>query len=174
MTARAQARTRIASIALLGFALLTAPAVADDAKSTAPSYTIISRSPSLEIRFRGVSLEAAHTDAQQNRIALDLDTPVDSKLFDHLQQETSDWLDMAYGGYDNAVLHARRPAQFITAKENGGFRLTITAAPDSKLAHNDALMDNLQKIDAPFVLKGATEPQRASLFDRIGQFFGIK
>jgi hypothetical protein len=97
-------------------------AVAQDA---APALSIVARSPNVEIRIRGVSLKAVRADDAQNEVAFDFNGPVDDATFAQLQDELPDWIDMAYAGYDNAVIRARRPVTFLAKAESDGFSLRI-------------------------------------------------
>jgi hypothetical protein len=140
LAALPQVWRRSAKLALVGFALLFARAQTD-APTAAASFAVTAQTPSmLEVRFRGVSLRGARADAQQNQIALDFNQPIDIALFDQFQQALPDWVDMAYGGYDNAVIHARRPVQFLTRNEPDGF--SIRLVPQQMTASNDMPVSN--------------------------------
>lgn len=146
-------------LALAGFALLFTRGDA-----AASSFAIVSQSPVLELRFHGVMLHGAHTDAQQSQIALDFDGPVDSALFDRLQQAAPGWIDAAYGSYDAAIIHVRHPVQFLTRPESDGFSLRFVTAQNDE----HGTPDGLQKIEMPFDTGGA---QHGSVFDGIANFF---
>src|SRR5436190_12952977 len=115
---------RAARNALFGLALLFGQA---DAASTenAGSFAIVSQAPILEVRFHGIALRGAR--GEQNQIALDFAEPVDATLFDQLQHAVPGWIDMAYGGYDSAVICASRPVDFLTRNESDGFSLRLVA-----------------------------------------------
>lgn len=151
-------------IALAAFALFIARAEAS-APSATPSFAIVSQSPALELRFHGVMLRSARTDAQQSQIALDFAGPVDGALFDRLQQAAPDWIDAAYGSYDNAVIHARHPVQFLTRPESDGFSLRFVTAQ----TETHGAPDGLQKIDMPF--DAGDGAQHGSVLERLGDFF---
>lgn len=87
--------------------------------------TILARTPNAEIRIRGVSLKSARADDAQNTIAFEFNGPVSDEAFARLQDEMPDWIEMAYAGYDNAIIRARRPVTFMTRPEADGFSLRI-------------------------------------------------
>lgn len=100
-------------------------ATAQDAPPQTEALTIVSRGPDAEFRIRGVSLKSVRADDAQNTIAFDFNAPVSDDVFAQLQAELPDWIDMAYAGYDNAVIHAKRPATFLARAETDGFSLKI-------------------------------------------------
>jgi hypothetical protein len=147
------------AIALLVSGCQTTPPVAGPvpSKSDKPAFVVISQSPKLDVFFRGITLVAAHTSTQQNEIALDFAAPVDGALFDRLQQTLPQWIDLAYSGYDNAVIHARQPGIFAARKEEDGFSLHFTPGEaDLPLRGTTGEVlqpDGVQKDDKPFVPK---------------------
>ena len=90
-----------------------------------PALTILSRSPNAEFRIRGVSVRSMRADDAQNTIAFEFNGPVSDEAFSRLQDELPDWIEMAYAGYDNAVIRARRPVTFMTTAESDGFSMRI-------------------------------------------------
>jgi hypothetical protein len=151
--------TILIAAAVLVSACQTTPPVAGPApaKSDKPAFVVISQSPKLDVFFRGMKLVAAHTSEQQNEIALDFAAPVDGALFDRLQQTLPQWIDLAYCGYDNAVIHARQSGAFAVRKEEDGFSLHFTPSeeelPLRGTTGEDLHPDGVQKDEAPFVLK---------------------
>jgi len=111
-------------VVLLAAALLggASSAVAQD---VAPALTIVARTPSAEFRIRGVSLKAVRADEAQNEVAFDFNGPVDEAAFAQLEDELPDWIDMAYAGYDNAVIRSKRPVTFLAKAESDGFSLRM-------------------------------------------------
>jgi hypothetical protein len=128
-------------------------------KDDKPAFVVVSQSPALDVRFRGITLLAAHTDPRQNRIALDFAQAVDGALFDQLQLAAPRWIDMAYGGYDNAVIHARQPGTFVAQHEADGFSLRFTPSetdlPLRGTAGEALQPDGVQKDEQPFPPIGA-------------------
>ena len=120
-------RTRIrAALAAAVFLCSFGAATAQEQPPSEPSaLTIVSRGPAVEIRIRGVSLKSARADDAQNTIAFDFNGPVSEEAFARLQDELPDWIDMAYTGYDNAVIKAKRPVTFLAKAESDGFSLRI-------------------------------------------------
>ncbi len=101
------------------------------AQDVPPSaLTIVSRGPDPEFRIRGVSLKSVRADDTQNAVAFDFNGPVSDEAFTRLQDELPDWIDMAYAGYDNAVIRARRPVTFMTRAETDGFSLRLVPRGD--------------------------------------------
>lgn len=88
--------------------------------------TIVSRNPP-EFRISGVSLKSVRADDTQNVVAFDFNGPVTDDAFAQLQAELPDWVEMAYAGYDNAVIRAKRPVTFMTKAEGDGFSMRIVA-----------------------------------------------
>jgi hypothetical protein len=112
--------------ALAATILLCASGAATAQEQPAPdALTIVSRGPAVEIRIRGVSLKSVRADDAQNTIAFDFNGPVNEAPFAKLQDELPDWIDMAYTGYDNAVIKAKRPVTFLAKAERDGFSLRI-------------------------------------------------
>ncbi len=156
-------------LAFIAFAFLATAAQSDSntTSSGTVDFAVVSQAPNLELRFHGVSLRSARTDAQQNQIALDFNTPVDSAVFDRLEQAIPGWIDVAYGGYDNAVIHASRPVQFLTRNEADGFslRMVPASAPAPDAAALRGNMDappppqqageGVQPNDEPFAMRGS-------------------
>ena len=97
---------------------------AQEQPGTAP-LTIISRGPTPEFRVHGVSLRSVRADDAQNTVAFDFNGPVSEEAFDQLQDELPDWVEMAYAGYDNAVIRAKRPVTFMTKTEDDGFSMRL-------------------------------------------------
>jgi hypothetical protein len=107
-------------------ALLCAAASANADDGLAPStLTITARTPEAEIHIRGVSLKSVRADDAQNAVAFDFNGPVSDTAFTQLQAELPDWVEMAYAGYDNAVIRAKRPVTFMTRAEADGFSLRM-------------------------------------------------
>jgi hypothetical protein len=161
--------------ALAGLVLLSGEADADSAQTPA-SFAIVSQAPVLEVRFRGVVLRAAR--GEQNQIALDFAAPVDAALFDRLQQAVPGWIVVAYGSYDNAVINASRPVEFLTRNEDDGFSLRLVAkqidnppSPPAGDGRTPPLPDGTQKIDTPFGAQDADGTKHAPLSERVRQFF---
>jgi hypothetical protein len=116
---------RIAALAA-ALACAGAGALAQDAPPAADSaLTITARSPDAEFRIRGVSLKSVRADDAQNAVAFDFNGPVSDEAFARLQDELPDWIEMAYAGYDNAVIRAKRPVTFLTRAESDGFSLRM-------------------------------------------------
>jgi hypothetical protein len=113
-------RVVLVAAALLGCAGF---ARADD--MAPPALTIVARTPNVEIRIRGVSLKSVRADETQNEVAFDFNGQVDDAAFAQLQDELPDWIDMAYAGYDNAVIHSKRPVTFLAKAESDGFSLRM-------------------------------------------------
>jgi len=112
--------------ALLAAALLcVSGAAAQDAPPVSSALTIVSRGPNVEFRVRGVMLKAVRADDVQNEVAFDFNGPVSDDVFAQLQDELPDWIDMAYAGYDNAVIRAKRPVTFLARAEADGFSMRI-------------------------------------------------
>jgi hypothetical protein len=126
-------------------------------KSEKPAFVVISQSPSLDLFFRGITLVAAHTSTQQNEIALDFSAAVDGALFDKLQQTLPHWIDLAYGSYDNAVIHARQSGTFVARKEEDGFSLHFTPNEEElplRGTTGETLQpDGVEKDEKPFAPK---------------------
>lgn len=115
---------------LLGAALAAALLCAHGAAAQAPpaensALTILARGPNAEFRVRGVSLKSVRADDAQNTVAFDFNGPVSDEAFVRLQDELPDWIEMAYAGYDNAIIRARRPVTFMTKAESDGFSLRM-------------------------------------------------
>lgn len=117
-----------------------APPAGDDG-----GLTILSRGPDAEFRVRGVSLKSVRADDAQNTVAFDFNGPVSDAAFARLQAELPDWVEMAYAGYDNAIIRAKRPVTFQTRAESDGFSLRMvprdggaTAPPSSLRGADDA------------------------------------
>jgi len=89
------------------------------------ALTILARGPNAEFRILGVSLKSVRADDAQNTVAFDFNGPVSDEAFARLQDELPDWIEMAYAGYDNAVIRAKRPVTFMTKAEPDGFSLRM-------------------------------------------------
>ncbi len=113
-----------AALAALLLLCASESATAQDAPPASP-LTIISRGPEAEIRIRGVSLKSVRSDDAQNEVAFDFNGPVSDEVFSQLQDELPDWIDMAFAGYDNAVIRAKRPVTFMARAETDGFSLRM-------------------------------------------------
>ena len=100
-------------------------AVAQDAPPPGSALTIVSQGPEAEFRIRGVSLKSVRSDDAQNTVAFDFNGPVSDQAFSQLESELPDWIEMAYAGYDNAVIRARRPVTFMTKVESDGFSMKL-------------------------------------------------
>jgi hypothetical protein len=98
---------------------------AQDAPADNSALTIISRSPTAEFRVHGVSLKSVRSDDAQNEVAFDFNGPVSDEIFARLKDELPEWIDLAYAGYDNAVIRAKRPATFLARTEADGFSMRI-------------------------------------------------
>ena len=121
------------SILRAAFAALALFCAAADARAepAEASLTIVSRAPVAEIRVRGVSLRSVRADDAQNTAAFDFNAPVSDAMFEKLADDLPDWIEMAYAGYDNAVIRAKRPVTFLTRTESDGFTLRIMARAES-------------------------------------------
>jgi hypothetical protein len=141
-------------VAALSAALLyCAGAAGQDAPPPTAQLTIVSRGPDAEFRIRGVSFKSVRADDAQNTIAFDFNAPVSDDLFAQLQAELPDWIEMAYAGYDNAVIRAKRPVTFLARAETDGFSL--------KMVPRDASGD-ATPLRGPDDGGAAPEPFRAS------------
>src|SRR3569832_1098986 len=76
-------------------------------------------SPPLRLR------SSARADDAQNAVAVDCNGPVNDAAFVQLQEALPDWVEMAYAGYDNAVIRAKRPVTFMTKAESDGFSMRM-------------------------------------------------
>jgi hypothetical protein len=115
-------------VAVLAAAVLCAGGGAlaqDQPPSDASALTIVARGPAAEFRIRGVSLKSARADDAQNTIAFDFNGPVSDEAFARLQDELPDWIEIAYAGYDNAIIRAKRPVTFMAKAESDGFSLRM-------------------------------------------------
>lgn len=163
--------------ALAGLVLLFGEADANNSTPNAASFAIVSQAPVLEVRFHGIALRAVR--GEQNQIGLDFAEPVDAALFDRLQQAVPGWIAMAYGSYDNAVISASQPVEFLTRNEGDGFSLRLVSAkqidnpPSSPTGDGGtpSLPDGSQKIDTPFGAHDTNGAQRAPLPERVWHFF---
>ena len=133
-----------AAVVALAFLCASGGACAQDQPAADGSaLTILSRGPNAEFRIRGVSLKSARADDAQNTIAFDFNGPVSDEAFARLQDELPDWIEMAYAGYDNAIIRAKRPVTFMTKAESDGFSLRLMArdgasgAPPAPLRGSD-------------------------------------
>ena len=86
---------------------------------------IISKGPQPEFRVHGVSLKSVRSDDAQNAVAFDFNGPVNEAAFVQLQEALPDWVEMAYAGYDNAVIRTKRPVTFMTKTESDGFSMRM-------------------------------------------------
>ena len=111
----------IAAAILLG----AGAAAAQDAPPQGSTLTIVSQGPQAEFRIRGVSLKSVRADDAQNTVAFDFNGPVSDAAFSQLESELPDWIEMAYAGYDNAVIRAKRPVTFMTKAESDGFSMKM-------------------------------------------------
>ncbi len=100
-------------------------ALAQDAPPAGSSLTVVSQGPEAEFRIRGVSVKSVRADDAQNTVAFDFNGPVSDEAFAQLEAELPDWIEMAYAGYDNAVIRARRPVSFLTKIESDGFSMKM-------------------------------------------------
>jgi hypothetical protein len=117
-------RVTMACAALAVGLLLGRAAVAQDVPAPSP-LEVISRGPAPEVRIHGVSLKSVRSDDAQNAVAFDFNGPVSDEAFARLADELPDWVEMAYAGYDNAVIRAKRPVTFMTKAESDGFSLRL-------------------------------------------------
>src|SRR6185312_15344009 len=90
------------------------------------------------------------------------------------------WVDMAYGGYDNAVIRAKRPGQFLTRNESDGFSIRFVPTAAQTAANTAPLrggmdqppppppppIEGAQGGDGPFALRG-TDGMPGAVF-RVG------
>lgn len=120
-------RMRGVCAAVLAAVLSCANAAAQDAPPPNSELTIVSRGPEAEFRVRGVSLKSVRADDAQNEVAFDFNGPVSDEAFARLEAELPDWIEMAYAGYDNAIIRAKRPVTFLTRAEADGFSLKMVA-----------------------------------------------
>ena len=111
----------IAAMILLG----AGAAAAQDVPPQGSSLTIVSQGPEAEFRVHGVSLKSVRADDAQNTVAFDFNGPVSDAAFSQLESELPDWIEMAYAGYDNAVIRAKRPVTFMTKVESDGFSMKM-------------------------------------------------
>ncbi|MEJ0042035.1 MAG: hypothetical protein WDM81_07375 [Rhizomicrobium sp.] len=107
--------------AALAAAILLGAGAAFAQDATPSSLTIVSQGPEAEFRIRGVSLKSVRADDAQNAIAFDFNGAVSDEAFAQLEAELPDWIEMAYAGYDNAVIRAKQPVTFLTKVESDGF-----------------------------------------------------
>jgi hypothetical protein len=116
-------RGRLPHLVAAALALLFARA--QNAMPVAPSVTVLSQSPSVELQFHGLALKSVRADDAQNAVSLDFDGPIDGRVFDELQQTLPGWVAMSYAGYDSAIIRASRPVSFLTRPEGDGFSLRM-------------------------------------------------
>lgn len=118
-----QPRVLVLCAALAAALALGQGAVAQE--QPASPLEIISKGPQPEFRVHGVSLKSVRADDAQNAVAFDFNGPVDDAAFAQLQEALPDWVEMAYAGYDNAVIRAKRPVTFMTKTESDGFSMRM-------------------------------------------------
>ena len=132
--------------------LVCSPARADMPKPTPGStLTIMARTPDPEIRIRGVSLRSVHADDAQNEVAFDFNGPISEDIFSELQRELPEVIDVAFGGYDTAVIRSRKPVTFLTHHESDGFSLRMVARGSASTSDGSlvALRGDNSSNDAP-------------------------
>lgn len=109
--------------AALAAALAFGEGAAAQVQPDASPLEIISRGPQPEFRVHGVSLKSVRADDTQNTVAFDFNGPVSEAAFVALQDALPGWVEMAYAGYDNAIIRTKRPVTFMTRAESDGFSM---------------------------------------------------